>query len=364
MKFTIPSADFRALLSKLSHLPGGKTSPSIAMKAVEFGGIELRRSTEVANLCVKDMDALVSLEGNCDVNYQALSAFIGRLPSGNVSVIHSQEASTLILKQGAAERTLRCYPSGVVREIPEPSGVKIEMPAEALITSIETCKRAAIRGGRENLMGVCFRVQRDRFSMFGSDGKRLHLIWGRPLSTHLAEENGRDAGRLIDLDCCQAIKQVMDGEKGAIVCTFGKTIDFSASAGSARFAVNSNVAPNIDPFITHDNPDWTITIDKEKLSRAVKLAQTCSGVSNSITMQGTFGGVVISSSDDGDSFSEIIECQGTAEGVGFIINSTFLTDAIESTPGASIEMSYLEKFRAVRIENESQYILIVTMYRP
>lgn len=366
MNATIDTKRLRDGLSRLSAIPGVRgASPSInavRISADEFNGLTLTRITPEARAKIT-YGCGVKTEGKTTVDIGHLIALCAKTTEKELSL--ELNGVALHLRAGKSDAELSKWDEeGLLKDHPPILGQDIKINAAELCDKIGRAVAAAYRGqGRDELSGICFRKMNDRLSIFGADGRRVHVCWfDNNEQINANWENDKDDGVSISIPAAEAVRKVFSGSQDECQITFGDGVEFATDEISLRVPRSVKVPAYIDRFLTH-TPATAFEIDREQFAKTISASMAVTNEYRHVTFSTGVGVLKIHTEVAGAKFKEEIPAQIIKGGGSFTADGQFLLDLLDCAQNKTTHIA-INDSRALVIEEADFYGILSLCLEP
>lgn len=335
MKIEISTDTLKDALSRISTIPGSKmsmiSSQAVIITASEFMGVYIERRTSEARMQI-NCKASVLEDGEIAIDSNVLTRFLSTIKEDTIQLA----SSPMILSIDGAKNKIK-IPILPEHELygskPLPTAkATMTIPAEMLCTAFAMTLPAASKPGgvKKELEGICFRRQNDKMSIFGADGRRVHVAWieGPKDDIEFDFEHEKDSGAMISAPAAQAIRNVITGEAGDCQIQFtDNKASFTTAGALIEVVLNSNLPPYIDQFLLPKTIDNEITVERESFVKALRHATQFSA-DEGLEIQVSAKHIQVKALNYGTEFITEEPCEARRSGI-YVANGHYLRDMIE-----------------------------------
>ncbi len=339
MKFSILQQDLLPILQSVARSTGVRsTLPVLDNLLLSVEGKKLKvAATNLEIGVIKYISITDGLDGEVTVPAKPLVELVSGLGQTKVDIESTGEILTII--SGKLKASLNVIPATEFPAIPLAQKSDVIIPKELFLSSAQILFAAAVDEGRPVLTGILTDIKNSQLDFVATDGFRLaHRQIQLPKDTPsfkslIPKKTFEEVLRIMSEQDVDEVGISTSENQNQVVFTLGQTI------------VSSRLIEGTFPAWEKIIPQKIVgrsLIDKEQLTKAIKLAAVFSKSEANIVILNTKKGSLSLKSSAKEVGSQENEIEGEVEGEDLQIafNTKFLLDAVSNIPTSQLIIEF------------------------
>lgn len=343
MKFTILQQDLLPSLQSVSRSVGvHSTLPVLNNVLLSIEGKKLKiAATNLEIGVIKFIPITDETPGEVTVPAKTLVDLISGLGQSKITL--ESEAEVLTIESGKFKASINGISASEFPVIPLSTGVGVNFPKDAFLTSSQILFAAAVDEGRPVLTGILTDVKDSKLDFVATDGFRLahrqvQLASGekeriKGFKSLIPKRTFEEVLRIISEQEVDEVNISTSENQNQVVFTLGQTI-ISSRLIEGQFPAWEKIIP---PQIV-----GRALIEKDQLIKAIKLAAVfAKNEANIVVLTAKKGSLAfMSSAKEVGSQENEIEGEIEGEELKIAFNTKFLLDAVANIPTTQVMMEF------------------------
>lgn len=365
MKLTVTKGNLKLAISKALTVVSSKVQlPILTTLLLEADGDTLCITASDNELSLRTtVAALVFESGSAALPAHALSAIVGDLPSGDVTLETNDNDETTI----SCQKSLFKLRGLDANDYPRPTEIAYDwsfsMPATELLRSISKVGYARSTDiQRQILNGVLFSVRGEMLSIVATDGRRLALVEKPLVLSPDANKENMDGDMILPPKCLAAMRMLeTDGDV---------EIRISATAAvfvTAETTISSRLVEGAYPNYRQVIPtqfDHHITIPRTQLAEVLRrVSHVLKDKERSLHIALTENLFTVSASSEVGEASEPLDIEYAEAPLELILNTDFLQAPIKELDCDSIHVYFSNDLDPVKLTDDEGFLYILMPLR-